>query len=176
MRGSIHRSHACRVPGRLSPCVALSALVDGKTPVSLEGVDVLRAGGMGQGVSNGATEGFADFLSGRSVYLSTAALSAAGRKAGDAITLSAAVTRSSSHRRQAFLRAKAGTWRRWISPPPSGDSACSAVSSAWTSSSRPASASRGHARDPRGIATRRHRGGYRQPKRRVTTDFRPPIR
>lgn len=79
-----------RLPGLdVSPVVALSALVDGKTPVSLEGVDVLRAGGMGQGVSNGATDGFANFLSGRSVYLSTAALSAAGRKAGDAITLSA---------------------------------------------------------------------------------------
>ncbi len=79
MRGSIHRSHACRVWTSLLS-LPFSALVDGKTPVSLEGVDVLRAGGMGQGVSNGATEGFANFLSGRSVYLSTAALSAAGRK------------------------------------------------------------------------------------------------
>ncbi|WP_429197108.1 FtsX-like permease family protein [Luteibacter sp. W1I16] len=79
-----------RLPGLdVSPVVSLSALVDGKIPVSLEGIDVLRAGGMGQGVSGGAMEGFTDFLSGRSVYLSPAALAATGRKTGDTITLSA---------------------------------------------------------------------------------------
>ncbi|MDQ0008032.1 putative ABC transport system permease protein [Luteibacter jiangsuensis] len=79
-----------RLPGLdVSPVVALSALVDDKIQVSLEGVDVLRAGGMGQGASDGGAEGLADFLSGRSVYLSAAALSAAGRKVGDSMTLGA---------------------------------------------------------------------------------------
>lgn len=79
-----------RLPGLdVSPVVTLSAIVDGKTPVSLEGVDVLRAGGMGQGASGGAADGLAGFLSGRSVYLSAAALSAAGHEVGDSMMLSA---------------------------------------------------------------------------------------
>ncbi|WP_426287900.1 FtsX-like permease family protein [Luteibacter sp. E-22] len=111
-----------RLPGLdVSPVVALPALMDGKTPVSLEGVDVLRAGEAGQGVSNGAAEGFADFLSGRSAYLSTSALSAAGRKVGDSITLSAnghairvriaGILPSSSNTNAATMDIAAAQWR-----------------------------------------------------------------
>jgi putative ABC transport system permease protein len=79
-----------RIPGlSVSPVVTLSALVDGKTPVSLEGIDVLRTGSVGQGTGSGVAGRFDAFLSGESAWLSTSALSAAGRKVGDTITLSA---------------------------------------------------------------------------------------
>ncbi len=79
-----------RLPGlSVAPVVVLSAQVDGKTAVSLEGIDVLRAGFMGQGGGAGSLDSFEGFLSGRSVYLSAAAMSASGRKVGDSIALSA---------------------------------------------------------------------------------------
>lgn len=79
-----------RLPGlAVSPVVTLPALVDGKTAVSLQGIDVFRTGILGRGTGQHETEVLADFLSGRSVYLSASVLSAAGRKVGDSVTLGA---------------------------------------------------------------------------------------
>nr|WP_240147913.1 FtsX-like permease family protein [Luteibacter yeojuensis] len=79
-----------RLPGlSVSPVVTMAALVDGKTPVVLEGVDVFRAGGLEEGGGGSGSRGFDAFLAGRSVYLSSAQLAAAGRKVGDSVRLEA---------------------------------------------------------------------------------------
>lgn len=79
-----------RIPGlSVSPVVSAPAIVDGKMPVTLEGVDILRAGGLGQGSGTNGLAGFESFLGGKSVYLSVAQLAAAGRKVGESISLKA---------------------------------------------------------------------------------------
>lgn len=79
-----------RIPGLdVSPVVTLPARVDGKTAVTLNGIDLLRAGSAGQGTGSGGAAALEGFLSGGSMYLSTAALSASGRKVGDTVALSA---------------------------------------------------------------------------------------
>ncbi len=150
--------------------------MDGKTPVSLEGVDVLRAGEAGQGVSNGAAEEFADFLSGRSAYLSTSALSAAGRKVGDSITLSAnghairvrvaGILPSSSNTNAATMDIAAAQWRFGML----GRLQRLDIQLA------PGIGIGGASGDPRGVC--RLTPSWRIPpvKRRATTGFPPPIR
>jgi putative ABC transport system permease protein len=78
-----------RLPGlAVSPVVTTPAVVDGKTAVTLDGIDVLRAGGLAEGGGRNVA-GFADFLAGDAVYLSGAALAAVGRKVGDTVGLTA---------------------------------------------------------------------------------------
>ncbi|MET0618218.1 MAG: ABC transporter permease, partial [Luteibacter sp.] len=82
-----------RLPGvSVAPAVVLPALIDGKTPVSLEGVDLLRAAPPGQVAGtgeSGQSAGLQGLLAGESIYLADAALAATGRRVGDTVTLAA---------------------------------------------------------------------------------------
>jgi putative ABC transport system permease protein len=79
-----------RIPGlSVAPIVTTRAVIDGKIPVTLEGIDVFRAGSMGQGPSGNGLAGYQDFLAGRSIILSATSLAAAGRKVGETIRLDA---------------------------------------------------------------------------------------
>ncbi|URL56977.1 ABC transporter permease [Luteibacter flocculans] len=82
-----------RLPGmRVSPVVALAGVAEGKTPVSIDGVDIFRWLGAApvQDADNGAgADAFGDFLVGRAVRVSSAVLSATGRRVGDRLRLDA---------------------------------------------------------------------------------------
>lgn len=79
-----------RVAGvSVSPVVTLSGVIDGKTPVTIQGVDLLRPAPPGQ--SAGAVDGggFGRLLTGESILLSSRVMASAGHKVGDTVTLGA---------------------------------------------------------------------------------------
>lgn len=79
-----------RLPGlSVTPVVVLPAVIDGKTAVSLEGVDLLRAAPPGQAAGMGDSGLFQGLLTGQSVYLSDQALEATRRRVGDTVKLAA---------------------------------------------------------------------------------------
>ncbi|WP_081907462.1 MULTISPECIES: FtsX-like permease family protein [Luteibacter] len=71
----------------VSPVVSLPGIVGGKTPVTLEGIDLLRPAPPGQSAGAVDSGGFGRLLTGESIYLSSDAMVSAGYKVGDTVTL-----------------------------------------------------------------------------------------
>lgn len=71
----------------VSPVVTVAATLDGTTRATLEGIDMFRVAGMGQGDVVGGSTGLGGFIEGTAICLSAPVLAASGRKVGESTTI-----------------------------------------------------------------------------------------